>query len=246
MHRLSAIQAFKAIAHTPATLDLPLSGHQPLDNHQCTGCPTQLECSNIGWKLFILSPTSTRDEPRLLPGDLAIWFFIFMELLVFAIFFVIYSIKRIQNVELFNKYQLTLNSESGALNTLILITSSYFVVRAVNAIRQDNLNGCIRWLYAAIGGGTCFLVIKTFEYYDKFTHGINMSTNTFYMFYLSLTMFHFLHVILGMIILYAIVFKAKRGFYSKDNHIGIETGAVYWHMVDLVWIVLFPLVYVIR
>ncbi|MEE9321573.1 MAG: cytochrome c oxidase subunit 3 family protein [Granulosicoccus sp.] len=189
---------------------------------------------------------STRYVPRLLPGDLAIWFFIFMELLVFAIFFVIYSIKRVQNVDLFNKYQLTLSSELGALNTLILITSSYFVVRAVNAIREGNLSHCIHWLYAALGGGAGFLCIKSIEYYDKFVHGINMSTNTFYMFYLSLTLFHFLHVILGMIILTAIVIKAKRGFYSQDNHIGIETGAVYWHMVDLVWIVLFPLVYVIR
>ncbi len=187
-----------------------------------------------------------RSNVKLLPGDLAIWFFIFMELLVFAIFFIIYSIKRIQNVELFNEYQLTLNTEIGAANTLILLTSSYFVIRAIYAIRLDNIKGCVAWLYAALGCGTGFLILKSIEYYGKFSEGVNLSTNTFYMFYLSLTLFHYLHVIFGMIILAAVVFKAQRGAYSARNHIGVETGAVYWHMVDLVWVVLFPLVYIIR
>jgi nitric oxide reductase NorE protein len=185
-------------------------------------------------------------EPKLLPGDLAIWLFIFMELLVFGIFFIIYAVMRRQNVEMFNHYQLTLNRELGAVNTLLLITSSYFVVRAVHAIKANNVQSCIYWLYAALAGGTGFLILKSWEYADKFSAGISLSTNTFYMFYLSLTMFHFLHVILGMVILYAIAIKAKSGAYSAEDHIGVETGASYWHMVDLVWIILFPLVYIIR
>lgn len=185
-------------------------------------------------------------EPKLLPGDLAIWLFIFMELLVFGLFFIIYAVVRIQNIELFNHYQLTLNRELGAANTLLLITSSYFVVRAVHAIKANNIKNCIYWLYGALAGGAGFLILKSWEYVDKFSAGINLSTNTFYMFYLSLTMFHFLHVILGMVILFAIAIKAKRGAYSAQNHLGVETGASYWHMVDLVWIILFPLVYIIR
>jgi nitric oxide reductase NorE protein len=147
---------------------------------------------------------------------------------------------------MFNQYQLTLNRELGAINTLLLITASYFVVRAIHAIRLDDVRGCVRWLYASLGCGTGFLIFKSVEYYSKFSEGINLSTNTFYMFYLSLTMFHFLHVILGMIILFAIAIKAQRGGYSAEDHIGVETGASYWHMVDLVWIILFPLVYIIR
>lgn len=189
---------------------------------------------------------SVEDEPRLLPGDFAIWFFIFAELLVFGIAFISYAIARVQNVEMFNQYQLTLNHEIGAINTLLLITASYFVVRAIHAIRRDDVSQCIRWLYASLGCGSGFLLLKSVEYYAKFSEGINLSTNIFYMFYLSLTMFHFLHVILGMIILLAIAIKAQRGAYSAQNHIGVETGASYWHMVDLVWIILFPLVYIIR
>ena len=193
----------------------------------------------------IIEP-AIKKEPRLLPGDLAIWFFIFAELLIFGIAFLSYAIARVQNVEMFNQYQLTLNSELGAANTLLLITASYFVVRAIHAIRVDNVKGCITWLYASLGCGAGFLLLKSVEYHDKFSHGINLSTNTFYMFYLSLTMFHFMHVIFGMIILFSITIKAQRGGYSAKNYIGIETGASYWHMVDLVWIILFPLVYIIR
>jgi len=185
-------------------------------------------------------------EPKLLPGDLAIWFFIFAELLVFGVYFLIYAVMRIQNLQMFNQYQLTLNRELGAANTILLITASYFVVRAVQAIKKNNISACIHWLYAALGGGAGFLILKSIEYYDKFSHGIRLSTNTFYMFYLSLTMFHFLHVILGMIILFAVAIKARNGAYSAQNYMGVETGASYWHMVDLVWIILFPLVYIIR
>jgi len=194
----------------------------------------------------MMANQSSEIEPKLLPGDLAIWFFIFMELLVFGIFFIVYAVMRLQNVELFNQYQLTLNRELGVANTLLLISSSYFVVRAIHSIRLNEVQRCIHWLYAALAGGAGFLILKSLEYSDKFEAGIGLGTNTFYMFYLSLTMFHFLHVILGMLILFAIVIKAKRGAYSADNHIGIETGASYWHMVDLVWIILFPLVYIIR
>jgi len=193
-----------------------------------------------------VSTSNTEIEPKRLPGDLAIWFFIFMELLVFGIFFIVYATMRLKNIEMFNQYQLTLNREFGAANTLLLITSSYFAVRAVHAIRLNNVSGCIHWLNAALVGGGAFLILKSMEYYEKFSEGVRLSTNTFYMFYLSLTMFHFLHVILGMIILFAIVIKAHRGAYCDQNHTGVETGASYWHMVDLVWIILFPLVYIIR
>jgi len=181
-----------------------------------------------------------------LPGDFAIWIFIYAELLVFGIFFLSYAFARAQNVELFNEYQQTLNRESGAINTLLLITSSYFVVMAVNAIRRNAARRCSQWLMLAILGGAVFVVVKMSEFVAKYADGINLSTNIFYMFYLSLTFFHFMHVLMGMVILAAVAVKAYRGGYSAQDHTGVETGASYWHMVDLVWIVLFPLVYVLH
>ncbi len=193
-----------------------------------------------------MTTTTQRTGPALLPGDFAIWIFIFAELLVFGVFFLIYAVVRIQNLEMFNHYQLTLNREFGAANTLLLITASYFVVRAVHAIREDQVGRCQSWLIAALGCGSGFLVLKSLEFHEKFSAGVSLSSNTFYMFYLSLTAFHFLHVILGMIILLAVAIKARLGYYSAAEHTGVETGASYWHMVDLVWIILFPLVYIIR
>lgn len=190
--------------------------------------------------------TQTLPLPRNPPGDLAIWFFIFAELLAFGIFFLAYAFARAKNVELFNQSQLALNRESGMVNTLVLITSSYFVVRAVAAIREGLSEQCTRWLLGAIGLGGVFVAVKLAEFHAKFAAGISLHTNTFYMFYLSLTIFHFMHVLMGMVILGFVAAKARRGGYSADSHMGVETGASYWHMVDLVWLILFPLVYVIR
>ncbi|MCU7931556.1 MAG: cytochrome c oxidase subunit 3 family protein [Candidatus Thiodiazotropha sp. (ex Codakia rugifera)] len=186
------------------------------------------------------------ESGRYPPGDLAIWVFILAELGAFAAFFGSYAFTRMNNVELFNHYQLTLDKDAALINTFALITSSYFVVRAVAAIRDSDSRGCVRWLVAALVMGAIFLVVKSQEYAHHIGEGITLSTNTFYMFYLSLTFFHFMHVIMGMVILAAVAVKAKRGCYSADKHTGVETGASYWHMVDLVWLILFPLVYVMR
>lgn len=178
------------------------------------------------------------------PGDLAIWIFILAELTVFAIFFAAYAFARMGELELFVTWQQTLDTNLALINTLALITSSYFVVRAVGRIRADDARGCIRWLVGALVLGGVFLGVKSIEYAHLFAEGVSLSTNTFYTFYLSLTFFHFLHVVMGMVILAAVAVKAAHGGYDSEQHTGVETGASYWHMVDLVWLILFPLVYV--
>jgi nitric oxide reductase NorE protein len=180
------------------------------------------------------------------PGDLAIWIFILAELLVFAVFFTAYAFTRANHVELFNTYQQTLDTNAAMINTLALITSSYFVMRAVAAIRQDKVQHCVRWIVAAILMGVIFIAIKSGEYANHYAGGVNLRTNTFYMFYLSLTFFHYMHVLMGMVILGAVAVKAGNGHYSASEHTGVETGASYWHMVDIVWLLLFPLVYIMR
>jgi nitric oxide reductase NorE protein len=189
---------------------------------------------------------SATAEPRYPPGDLAIWIFILAELSVFAVFFAAYAFTRMNNPDLFNTYQASLDRGAALINTLALITSSYFVVRAVAAIRVGESLRCGRWLWLAILMGLVFLGVKGFEYAHHFGQGITLSTNRFYMFYLSLTFFHFMHVILGLVILLAVALKARKGGYDEREHTGVETGASYWHMVDLLWLILFPLVYVMR
>lgn len=193
-----------------------------------------------------INPSHRHPPDKGLPGDLAIWIFIWSELLVFAIFFAGYAIVRANNVELFDSLQPTLDRNAGAINTALLLSASWCVARAVAAIKADRAPLSAHLLMAGILCGGGFLVVKMFEYADKFNHGIDLTTNTFYFFYLALTFFHFMHVILGMFILLAIWNKTRKGGYSAADHHGMETGASYWHMVDLVWLILFPLVYVMR
>lgn len=189
-----------------------------------------------------ITDTSTRH----LPGDLAIWFFILAELLAFGVFFVAYAFARTNDVELFNAEQVELNRNAGAINTALLLTSSYFVVRAVQSAGAGQGPRAAPWLAGAFACGAGFIVVKLFEYAEKLAAGVSLSSSTFHMFYLSLTFFHFMHVILGLIILAALWNNARMARYGPDNMNGLETGAAYWHMIDLVWLILFPLIYVMH
>ena len=192
------------------------------------------------------TPALPQPAPRRLPGDLAIWFFILAEMLAFAVFFAAYAFARTKNVEMFNLYQQTLDRDLGAINTVLLITGSWCVAVAVQAAHRDEQAASSRNLLLGWLCGAGFLVVKCFEYAGKFGAGITLSTNTFYMFYISLTFFHFMHVLLGMVILAILWFQSRQGVYTSQQANGLESGAAYWHMVDLLWIVLFPLVYVMR
>lgn len=184
------------------------------------------------------------------PGDFGIWLVVYMELITFGLLFVGFAFARRSEVEIFNQSQLLLNQTFGFINTLILLTSSYFVVKAVSAIKNINREYAnkmaSRYLQIAMGLGGIFIIIKIFEITQKYSEGINLSTNTFFMFYIILIVFHFLHVLLGVVILYNVQQKAKNGGYTLDDYKGVETGATYWHLIDLLWIILFPLVYIMR
>lgn len=181
------------------------------------------------------------------PGDFGIWLIIYIELITFGGLFLGYAFTRSKEVELFNNSQALLNQNYGLINTILLLTSSYFVVQAVHFIKsgKDTKKSADYLLYAIILGGF-FLLLKCLEFTSKYNEGIDIGTNTFFMFYYILTVFHFLHVLLGMLILYITYKNTKKNKYSANNCLGLETSASYWHMVDLLWIVLFPLIYILR
>jgi nitric oxide reductase NorE protein len=191
---------------------------------------------------------SDLDEPAAahLPGDPDVWIFIIAELLMFGAFFVTYVVYRAAEIDLFNASQLTLDRGLGFLNTLFLVTSSWAVAQAVTSARRNERRAVSRCLAMAVALAAAFVVVKAFEYSAKFDAGITLSSNTFYMFYFSLTMIHLLHVIGGMIILTILWNSARRGAYHPGNTKGLETGASYWHMVDVLWIFLFSLLYLLR
>ena len=185
------------------------------------------------------------DAPRLV-GDLAVWLIILAELLAFGILFLSYAFARLQDVPLFNASQSTLDLTYGGINTALLITASWCVVRAIQAVKcSASVRGAV-WLLAALACGAGFVGVKLMEYSAKWAAGVDLSTNTFYMFYFLLTGFHFFHVLAAMVFVAILSVQTLRGRYGPEDVHALETGGAFWHMVDLLWIVLFPLIYVMR
>ena len=185
------------------------------------------------------------------PGDFAIWMIIYIELLTFGLFFIGYAFSRRQDVTLFNESQQMLDQTSGMIDMMLLLTSSYFMVKAVHAIKYS-FNRLLanrvaaRWLLAALVFGVLFLFNKTAELSALFDQGISLSSNRFFMFYLLLSVFHLMHVALGVVIVFNTRQAAVQVAYCHTEYRGIETAAVYWHLIDLLWIVLFALFYVLH
>ena len=185
------------------------------------------ELPNPGW-----GPLSA------LPGNPLMWVLILSELLVFMAFFVLYITERAAQVALFDASQQHLDPLMGGLNTMVLLTSGLFVAFAVEAIAAGKVRRTRQWLAGAAGLGVLFGAIKIVEYSSKFAVGITPETNTFFGFYFGLTAFHFAHVLFGLILL---------GLVSwRTNVENVETAAAFWHMVDLIWILLYPLLYLLR
>ncbi|ROR29489.1 cytochrome c oxidase subunit 3 [Inmirania thermothiophila] len=180
-----------------------------------------------------------------LPGDLAIWFFIFAELLAFAAFFLAYAWTRRSAPELFDAGQAVLDRRAALANTLALVAASLVVARAVAEAAAGQGRRAAGLLWAGFGLGALFLLVKGYEYAHLAALGHGLEGELFFTFYYLLTGFHALHVVLGMVILAWMAVRAGRGAYDLEQH-GLESGASYWHMVDLVWLVLFPLVYVLH
>lgn len=190
--------------------------------------------------------SSALHPSRRLPGLQGVWIFVGADLMLFGLFFTSFMLERSKNVDLFNLSQQALDFNYGGINTLILLTSSWFVVLAVDAAKQDKLRQVPLFLALAIACGVAFGALKIKEYVEKFSAGISMLTNDFYMFYFIMTGIHFLHVIVGTVILSVLWNKSRDGAYGSRNLVGLESGATYWHMVDLLWIVLFPLLYLLK
>jgi len=180
-----------------------------------------------------------------LPGDLAMWFFILAELTVFALFFIGFAISEQQNLVMFSQGKAKLHQTAGQINTIALITSSFFVALALNVMHKGRGRQASFLLIIAKLVACIYIAVKISEYLLLFEQGIDIETNTFFTLYFLITAFHLMHVLLGMVILAYVNHSAFKGKYSTNNLSGFESGASYWHMVDLLWIILFPLIYVI-
>lgn len=173
-----------------------------------------------------------------LPGNPIMWVLILSELLVFGAALGGFAVARLLDPQTFNDSQAHLDRFLGGVNTMILLTSGFFAALGVRARADGGITSSRRWMIASILVGSLFLYIKMIEYGDKMDAGFDIETNTFFTLYYLITGFHFMHVIMGLIILAIVTWKN-----SLEN---LETGAAFWHMVDLIWILVFPLIYLMR
>lgn len=185
-------------------------------------------------------------HPRRVPGVEGIWVFVGADMMFFFALFMSFMLGRVEAPALYEAGRLTLDPDFGGINTLILLASSWFVVLAVQAAQRDRLDEIPRWLMAALLCGAAFAVSKAFEYGAKLAAGITPATSDFYMYYFILTGFHLMHVIAGSGMLLVFWNMARRHAFNSQRLAVLECGGIYWHMVDLLWIVLFPLLYLLR
>lgn len=190
--------------------------------------------------------TGRADQVRSLPGDLAMWFFILAELTVFAILILAFAVTQLLSPELFRESRTALDSSTGLALTLSLLTAGLFAALAVEQVRrQRSRHGALLLLAALLTAGV-YVALKLSEFMHLAELGLGIEHNTFFTLYWILTGFHFLHVLLGMLILGWMAERCRRGAYQPGQCAGLESGVLYWHMVDMVWVLLFPLVYVLN
>jgi nitric oxide reductase NorE protein len=190
--------------------------------------------------------TAERAKPRRLPGVDGVWVFIGADLVIFAILFLSFMQDRLKNPAIFEASRQTLNMHLGGIDTLILLTSSWSVALAVQAMKRDLVDREPRLLLGGAVTGLMFVVSKSIEYFEKFAHGITPGTNPFFMWYFTLTGIHLIHVVVGTSMLTYLWVRSRRGTYDHLHKAVPESVASYWHLVDLLWVVLFPLLYLMK
>ena len=171
--------------------------------------------------------------------------FLFGDMLVFGVFFATFMVERAKAPDVFDAARRTLHLGVGLTNTLVLLTSSLCVVAALRALRTGAGQVARSAVVAAIACGGIFIGLKVLEYHSLVSSGHGVGANHFYLYYFILTGVHLFHVCVGMAVLVFLLRQARRRHVSETRMAVIEGGACFWHLVDLLWIVLFPLLYLV-
>lgn len=178
------------------------------------------------------------------PGGILMWILITLELITFGIALIALVAQSKENPEVYHASRLMLNTTFGAINTVFLLVSGFFMATSVHLFKQQKFDKTLLYLKLTMLGGFLFLGLKSIEYYEKLNMGLVLDYNTFFSFYWLLTGFHVIHVLVGLVILSFFYFSLKKQ--RKQALLeDIEAGAAFWHMCDLIWLLLFPVIYLI-
>jgi nitric oxide reductase NorE protein len=182
------------------------------------------------------------EKLRRVPGEPGIWIIIFADLMVFAMLFGNYAWSRTHITDGQLSIPSAANQGLGVFNTIVLLTSSWFVALAITAARVRQCATARRWLLAALACAAVFVAVKAIEYAEMIGAGHLPASGTYYTYYFSLTGLHLVHVLIGSGVLFWM--RARVATVESDHDIhALESGASFWHMVDVLWIFIFPLIY---
>ena len=189
------------------------------------------------------------DGVRFVPGQPDMWVFVLFEALVFTSYFTVYMIRRTQSPDLFLQSQAHLNLRVGVFNTLVLLASSWSVARCVQAAREGAaregaFRAALNNAYLTMLFGFLFLVSKVLEWATEIAQGFSFTTDEFFSFYYFLTAIHFVHLLIGFVVLGVAVYQIKSP--ARRSQELVETCATYWHTIDFLWVLIFALLYVMR
>lgn len=209
------------------------------DGKKISGRKT-FQCDGDG--MTFQAPIATSRSSTGIPtGRLAMWWVLASEIVIFGGLITSYLLFRMSNPEWGAEAEHT-SIPAGAFNTFVLLTSSLSVVLAHAAAEDKKAYKAFRLLWYTIGGGFIFLLVKAYEYTTEITQGFTMFRNVFWSFYYIATGLHAAHVIAGMVIMAILSIDVRKG----RNLQRVEFIGIYWHFVDVVWIFLFPLLYIAR
>jgi nitric oxide reductase NorE protein len=181
-----------------------------------------------------------------IPGEPGVWILIFGDLVVFGIIFVAFMHARSADPDLFNRSQQALHRAFGGANTLLLLTSSLLVVLAVSAIRSGMAWFARRLLFSALVCSAIFLANKGIEWTSLIAEGHTPASNSYYMYFFVMTGLHAAHVVIGAVLLIAIAGLSRKHLLSRVQIGVVESFGCFWHLVDMLWLVIFPLLYLMH
>lgn len=188
-------------------------------------------------------------------GKLGMWIFLFTELFLFGGLFLVYAVFRAKYSEDFHTAASELNAFIGTMNTVFLLVSSMTVAMSITAVQKDHKKLAMFLLGVTLLLAALFMMNKYFEWSHKFEFKLYPGSEVlknlpqgellFFGLYYMTTGLHALHVLIGMILLTINFFKIKSGYVNQNHYLHLENSGLYWHLVDLIWIFLFPLLYLI-
>jgi len=180
-----------------------------------------------------------------IPGEAGIWAFVSGDLLVFSVFFVLIAVGQVRQPELFAASRARLDLWVGVVNTVLLLTGSWFVATGVERCRAGGVHNDGREFSLAILCGLGFVANKLFEWGHRIREGLSPQTNDFYTYFFVFTGIHLLHVLVGLTVLCFLRAVSRRSALTRADMRTLESGAIFWHLVDLLWVMLFALLYLL-